>query len=220
MRPKSLCTPIATFVSTLGCARQRLDRRRTDPVAGRSPSCSEIALSRVVGSLADLAGLVVPSVTPPTRHRSASAPREIGRCAQGIWRPCWDSSGGWTTAHRAVRGAGAGQADPEDSCKSGLVLQIDAAFKHLLPLRIPIAGKTTADRRIFVDADAESSIRRLVIVQYETVNPGVKFSFVYPARRPPSLVPRRTSFTLTCMTMNGQRRSLPTPRPDSRARSW
>ena len=65
-----------------------------------------------------------------------------------------------------------------------LVLRIDAAFKPLLPLRIPIAGKTSADRRIFVDADAESGIRRLVIVQYETVNPGVKFSFVYPARPP------------------------------------
>ena len=56
----------------------------------------------------------------------------------------------------------------------------------MLPLRIPIAGKTTADRRIFVDADAQSSIRRLVIVQYETVNPGAKFSFVYPARPPAS----------------------------------
>lgn len=67
-----------------------------------------------------------------------------------------------------------------------LVLRIDAAFKPLSPLRIPIAGKTTADRRIFVDADAdaESSVRRLVIIQYETVNPGVKFSFVYPARPP------------------------------------
>jgi hypothetical protein len=65
-----------------------------------------------------------------------------------------------------------------------LVLRIDAAFKPLLPLRIPIAGKTTADRRIFVDTDAESSIRRLVIVQFETVDPGVKFSFVYPARPP------------------------------------
>jgi hypothetical protein len=62
-----------------------------------------------------------------------------------------------------------------------LVLRIDAAFKPLLPLQVPIAGKTTADRRIFVDADAEPSVRRLVIVQYETVNPGAQFSFVYPA---------------------------------------
>jgi hypothetical protein len=54
----------------------------------------------------------------------------------------------------------------------------------LLPLQIPIAGKTTVDRRIFVDADAESVIRRLVIVHYETVNPGAKFSFVYPAKPP------------------------------------
>jgi len=75
-----------------------------------------------------------------------------------------------------------------------LVLRIDATFKPLLPLQIPIAGKTTADRRIFVDADAESSIRRLVIVQYETVNPGERFSFVYPAKPPAEFGARTFQF--------------------------
>ena len=53
-----------------GCAPQVLDPGRTDPVAGPSPSGGVIALARIVlRSLADLAGLVVPSATPLTHHR-------------------------------------------------------------------------------------------------------------------------------------------------------
>jgi hypothetical protein len=47
-----------------------LDAGRTDPVAGPSPSFVVIAPARIVlRSLADLAGLVVPSATTLTRHR-------------------------------------------------------------------------------------------------------------------------------------------------------
>jgi len=51
------------------CAPQILHLGRTDPVAGSSPNGGVIAPARMfVPSLADLAGLVVPSATPPTRH--------------------------------------------------------------------------------------------------------------------------------------------------------
>ena len=53
-----------------GCAPQILDPGRTDRVAGPSPSCGVIASAQIVlRSLADLAGLVVPSATPLARRR-------------------------------------------------------------------------------------------------------------------------------------------------------
>ena len=54
----------------VACAPQKLDRGRTDPVSGPSPSLGVIALARIVlRLLADPAGLVVPSATPLTRRR-------------------------------------------------------------------------------------------------------------------------------------------------------
>jgi hypothetical protein len=65
-----------------------------------------------------------------------------------------------------------------------LVLHVDPAFKPLPSLQIPIESLTLADRRIFVDAADNSSIRRLVIVQYETVRPAANFKFRYPPKPP------------------------------------
>ena len=59
---------------------QILDPGRTDAVAGPSPSCGTIVSARIVlRSLADLAGLVVSSATPPTHRRTGERLRVRAR---------------------------------------------------------------------------------------------------------------------------------------------
>jgi hypothetical protein len=65
-----------------------------------------------------------------------------------------------------------------------LVLRIDPMFHPLQPLAFPIESLTNVDRRVFVDSDRNGVIRRLVIVQFETVQPGTNFRFAYPSRPP------------------------------------
>lgn len=65
-----------------------------------------------------------------------------------------------------------------------LVLRIDPAFKPVPPIKIPIESLTVADRHVFVDASDKRVIRRLVIVQHESVRPGANFKFLYPPRPP------------------------------------
>ena len=67
---------------------------------------------------------------------------------------------------------------------SSLVLRIDRLFQPLQPLKFQIESLTNVDRRVFVDADDHRAIRRLVIVQFESVQPGASFRFVYPSRPP------------------------------------
>lgn len=67
---------------------------------------------------------------------------------------------------------------------SAMILQVDPGFRPLRPLQFPIEKLTNADRRIFVDADPQFTVHRLVIVQYETVIPGANFKFVFPAKPP------------------------------------
>ena len=66
----------------------------------------------------------------------------------------------------------------------GLVLRVDPAFTALDPLRFPIADATDAERRIFVDAAPDGVVRRMVIVQFERVQPGSAFRFNFPATPP------------------------------------
>lgn len=67
---------------------------------------------------------------------------------------------------------------------ASLVLRIDGLFHPLQPLKFQIESLTNVDRRVFVDADDHRAIRRLVIVQFESVQPGASFRFVYPSRPP------------------------------------
>ncbi len=68
--------------------------------------------------------------------------------------------------------------------RPALSLQIGASFKPLAPLNFPIEKLTDVDRRVFVEADAAMVVKRLVIVQYETVQQGSTFKFRYPPKPP------------------------------------
>ena len=65
-----------------------------------------------------------------------------------------------------------------------LVLQIDPLFRPLKPLLFPIESLTDVDRRVFVHSDDKGAILRLVIVQFERVQPGTDFKFTYPSKPP------------------------------------
>jgi hypothetical protein len=64
-----------------------------------------------------------------------------------------------------------------------IALQIAARFVPIPPVQISLES-TDVDRRIFVDADASHTIKRLVIVQFERVRPDQSFKFVYPSTPP------------------------------------
>ncbi len=68
-----------------------------------------------------------------------------------------------------------------------LVLRINRLFKPIQPLAFPIESLTNVDRRVFVDCDDTATVRRLVIVQFETVQHGSTFRFLYPPRPPAAL---------------------------------
>lgn len=70
------------------------------------------------------------------------------------------------------------------SANPSLVLRIDPLFDPLPPLTFPIESLTDVDRRIFVDSDDKGVVRRLVIVQFEHVQPGSNFKFIYPPKPP------------------------------------
>jgi hypothetical protein len=67
---------------------------------------------------------------------------------------------------------------------SALLLQVDPGFRPLWALQFDLGKLTHVDRRIFVDADDDFKVRRIVIVQFETVPPGADFKFVYPPKPP------------------------------------
>ena len=64
-----------------------------------------------------------------------------------------------------------------------LSLRISADFAALPPLRFPIDNLTHAERRLFVEADANGRVRRMVVVQFERVQDGSAFRFVFPSIR-------------------------------------
>jgi hypothetical protein len=59
------------------------------------------------------------------------------------------------------------------------VFVVDAGLAALPALRFPIAGSTDAERHLFVDA-ADGVVRRMVVLQFETVQAGSDFRFVFP----------------------------------------
>jgi hypothetical protein len=65
-----------------------------------------------------------------------------------------------------------------------LTLQVDSRYVQLKPLKFPIERLTNAERRIFVQARPDRTIERMVIVQFEKVQPGSDFRFLYPSTPP------------------------------------
>ena len=68
--------------------------------------------------------------------------------------------------------------------RPSLTLRIDPAFVALPPLAFPIENLTDAERRIYVDAAPDRTVRRMVVVQFEKVQTGSDFRFVYPSTPP------------------------------------
>jgi hypothetical protein len=54
----------------------------------------------------------------------------------------------------------------------------------LPPIDVPIENLTVARRFVFVDTGSDHDVRRMIVVQFEHVNSGSGFRFVYPARPP------------------------------------
>jgi hypothetical protein len=71
----------------------------------------------------------------------------------------------------------------QSSAGPKIALQIAGGFVPLAPLKLSLES-TDVDRRIFVDADAAHTLKRLVVVQFEHVRPGASFKFVYPSTPP------------------------------------
>jgi hypothetical protein len=63
-------------------------------------------------------------------------------------------------------------------------LAVDSAFRPLPRLAFPIEALTNAERHIFVEADSRGRLRRMVVVQFEKVQGGSDFRFVFPSTPP------------------------------------
>lgn len=68
------------------------------------------------------------------------------------------------------------------------VFQVDARLTPLPALRFPIRDQTEAERRLFVET-ADGVVERMLVLQFETVQPGSDFRFVFPPKPPRTLGP-------------------------------
>lgn len=73
----------------------------------------------------------------------------------------------------------------ESPAEPAVAFRVDPALAALPPMRFPIEDKTDAERRLFVDA-RDGVVRRMLVLQFETVQPGSDFRFRFP-----SVPPRR-----------------------------
>lgn len=63
------------------------------------------------------------------------------------------------------------------------VFRVDAGLTALPALQFPIKGVTDAERRLFVEVSG-GVVRRMLVLQFETVKPGSDFRFVFPPKPP------------------------------------
>ncbi|KRG71545.1 hypothetical protein [Pseudoxanthomonas dokdonensis] len=61
--------------------------------------------------------------------------------------------------------------------------QVEPALEALPPLRFPIRDQTDVERRLFVES-ADGVVTRMLVLQFETVQPGSDFRFRFPPRPP------------------------------------
>jgi len=67
----------------------------------------------------------------------------------------------------------------ESPAEPAVEFRVDPALAALPPMEFPIEGKTDAERRLFVDAQG-GVVRRMLVLQFETVRPGSDFRFRFP----------------------------------------
>ena len=67
-------------------------------------------------------------------------------------------------------------------------VRIDAGLTALPTLQFPIKDQTDADRRLFVEA-SDGVVKRMLVLQFETVKPGSDFRFVFPSKPPRNFGP-------------------------------
>lgn len=68
------------------------------------------------------------------------------------------------------------------------IFHVDPALTPLPALRFPIRDQTDAERRLFVET-SDGGVTRMLVLQFETVQPGSDFRFVFPSRPPRTLGP-------------------------------
>lgn len=68
------------------------------------------------------------------------------------------------------------------------VFQVDARLTPLPALRFPIRDQTEAERRLFVET-ADGAVTRMLVLQFEIVQSGSDFRFVFPPTPPRTLGP-------------------------------
>jgi hypothetical protein len=76
----------------------------------------------------------------------------------------------------------------ESPAEPAVAFRVDPALAALPPMEFPIEGKTDAERRLFVDA-RDGVVRRMLVLQFETVRPGSDFRFVFPPKPPRTFGP-------------------------------
>ena len=67
----------------------------------------------------------------------------------------------------------------ESPAEPDVVFRVDPALLALPAMRFPIEDKTDAERLLFVDA-RDGVVRRMLVLQFETAQPGSGFRFVFP----------------------------------------
>jgi len=68
-----------------------------------------------------------------------------------------------------------------------VIFAIDDAFEALPLLAFPIEDLTNAERLIFVEADGSRRVGRAIVLQFERVQQGSDFRFVFPSTPPEEL---------------------------------
>ena len=70
----------------------------------------------------------------------------------------------------------------------GAVFRVDHALSALPALQFPIRDETDAERRLFVEA-SDGVVKRMLVLQFETVKPDSDFRFRFPPKPPRNFGP-------------------------------
>lgn len=77
--------------------------------------------------------------------------------------------------------------DVTSSLVPAVTFRIAGPFVPLPPLTFPIEKLTNAERRVFVIPDKAGNLSKMIVLQFERVQTGADFRFVFPADPPETL---------------------------------